>query len=755
MRTIKMKKVWTSGMLAAVLLSASGVDAQQAPNKLAMAVQNSQQSYKATSYALFEAGTQHDELIDAEIDKVIYLKLNRSVLKALVATNDPLIRLTLPLEQGLTASFNLNSFDIRDNGFQTYERTVDGQKKAVNITTGVFYRGIIDDQLRSLAAFTFTGDEVAAVISTPDGGNYNLVLDYVNPGPDRDNYILFKESNIRTKNTFRCGVTEAMENVKKDKLTAAKGTYTNCAKLRVSMNADYLTYQKKGNSVTGATNYLLALFNVISVLYSNEDINAVVSETVVNSAPDGYTFGSSDEVLGHFGQLVHGSFNGDIAHLVTAYSQGGHPPLGGVAWLGTLCMPPSQQPTDMGMAWVGPFGIADNYILNSIPQLPVFSWDVEASTHEMGHTIGSPHTHSCTWPGGPIDNCVAVDDGPCAPGPNPAASGGTIMSYCHLTSWGINFALGFGPLPGALLRDNMANNPCTTTAQPGKTVATASKVSIANRQCIDNGWTYYYNDNNTALEADDEMILMIKTNGQNIGNVDQPAFKVQMTTEAAYGSNAGRTVTAPYAATGWKEANRSWKVTPVTQPATAVTIRFPFMNQDVQDIKGSIPELIQASQLSVVAFNNLNAANNPGTAATSAVNYYTNSTTADATHWRLGTMGNYQYAEFTSGYGIFGGSVGFKKGTVGINGPSMENHELKIYPNPTRDQLTIDIPGQSRSSLQEIVVYDHLGRVVLRKTNVAAAQGSILLNVAQLANGVYTVRYTNDDASFNGRFVKQ
>jgi len=749
-------KAWSSGILAAVLLTATGTQAQEMPNRLATAVQNELQMRDAVTYGLFEPSVQRDPLIDKEINNVVYLKLNKTVLKTLAATNTPLIRLSLPGQDGKAIDFTLNSYSILDNSFRAYERGSDGQKKEVSVATGSFYRGIVDGENRSLAAFTFTGEDVAAVISTPGGGNYNLVLDYVNPGANRDNYLLFREADIKTQNNFRCGVTEAMEQVKRDKV-AAKGNFANCAKLRVSMNADYLTYQKRGNSVASATTYLLTLFNVISTLYSNEDINAVVSETVVNSAPDGYTFGSSTEVLVHFGELVHSSFNGDIAHLVTAYQQGGFPPLGGVAWLGTLCMTPTlfTDPVE-GDAWVGPFGIADNYILSNIPQLPVYSWDVEASAHEMGHNIGSPHTHSCSWPGGPIDNCYPVDDGPCAPGPNPAASGGTVMSYCHLTSWGINLALGFGPLPGDLLRESMTTNPCTSTAAPGKTLATAGKVSIANRQCNDGQWTYYYYDNNTAVDTDDEMILMIQTNGQNIGNVDQAGFQIKMTTESAYGSNTGRAVTAPYAASGWKEANRTWNVTLSSQPTAAVVVRFPFMDQDVLDIKGSIPALAQASQLSAVAFKTQAAATNPATAAANAVNIYTNGNVADATHWRLDALGNYKYAEFSSNYGVFGGSLGFKAGgTSSIGGIAAGEQELMIYPNPTNGELNIAIPGTARSSRHEVTVYDHLGRVVLGNISVTLLQGAIRLNVSQLAEGVYTIRYTNDDASFNGRFVKK
>jgi hypothetical protein len=69
--------------------------------------------------------------------------------------------------------------------------------------------------------------------------------------------------------------------------------------------------------------------------------------------------------------------------------------------------------------------------------------------HEMGHSFGSRHTHACVWNGNntAIDGCGPAAgygyEGSCSGAPIPSI-GGTIMSYCHLTSTGINFNNGFG-----------------------------------------------------------------------------------------------------------------------------------------------------------------------------------------------------------------------------------------------------------------------------------------------------------------------
>ncbi len=739
---------WLLCMLSAGMLTGTALQAQ---NRLTTAVQQELLTHQATNYSLFEKSARQDAAIDKELGNVVYLKLNKNALSLLKNANGPLISFSLPLREG-TETLTLHNYNILDEGFKVYAMGSDGQKKEVSVPLGVFYRGILDGQANSIAAFTFTDGEVAAVFSTPEGGNYNLVLNYNDPGTDRDNYILFREADAINPHPARCAVTEEMRLPGRDQQTAARGTYSSCHKLRVSMRGDYKLYQKKNSNMTNSVNYLTSLFNVIAALYDNEGIVAVMSEAVVSNAPDGYTYGGSDEVLQHFGEVTQSNFVGDIAHLVSGYAQNNFPPLGGLAWLDVLCQTPTQFSNG---TWYGPFSIADNYILNNIPNLPMYSWDVEASTHEIGHNIGSPHTQSCTWPGGPIDNCVAVEDGTCAPGPNPAASGGTIMSYCHLTAAGINFALGFGPLPGNLIRQNMNSSPCLTSFQPLKTLTTDTTVRIANRQCSDGGWAYFYYDNNTATEADDELLLMIQANGQNIGNVDVAGVTVKMTT-SGYGSNTGRTVTAPYASTGWLEANRTWNVTlPAgSQPTANVGIRFPFTDQDVLDIKGSNPTLTQASQLSVVAFKTQAAAANPATATTTAVQYYTVANNADNTHWKLGSEGSYNYAEFESTYGIYGGSIGFKT-PVGINELYNKTQALVVYPNPVAHLLNITVPTGVTSAQQELSIFDQLGRVVLKKTYHAAAGSTIGINVAGLPSGLYQIRYTNNAAVFTAKFVRK
>jgi hypothetical protein len=75
----------------------------------------------------------------------------------------------------------------------------------------------------------------------------------------------------------------------------------------------------------------------------------------------------------------------------------------------------------------------------SVSQVYLASWisvsyDAQIVAHELGHNLGSPHTH-CYNP--PVDYCYACESG-CYSGTVscPAGGRGTLMSYCHTSYCG-------------------------------------------------------------------------------------------------------------------------------------------------------------------------------------------------------------------------------------------------------------------------------------------------------------------------------
>jgi hypothetical protein len=82
------------------------------------------------------------------------------------------------------------------------------------------------------------------------------------------------------------------------------------------------------------------------------------------------------------------------------------------------------------------------------PNNPLLAVDLLG--HELGHTLGSPHTHNCSWPGGPIDYCEALEG--CSGNNNYREYvTGSLMSYCRSI-------LSFHPLCRNLMRDYAEGN---------------------------------------------------------------------------------------------------------------------------------------------------------------------------------------------------------------------------------------------------------------------------------------------------------
>ena len=59
------------------------------------------------------------------------------------------------------------------------------------------------------------------------------------------------------------------------------------------------------------------------------------------------------------------------------------------------------------------FGYSSNLTSNmdyfEVPE-PFYHWNLLCTAHEIGHNLGSMHTQWCGWPGGPINNCVDLEE---------------------------------------------------------------------------------------------------------------------------------------------------------------------------------------------------------------------------------------------------------------------------------------------------------------------------------------------------------
>ncbi|MFN5865682.1 MAG: LamG-like jellyroll fold domain-containing protein [Candidatus Kapaibacterium sp.] len=197
---------------------------------------------------------------------------------------------------------------------------------------------------------------------------------------------------------------------------------------RVAVDCDTKYYNQAGSNFSRAANYMIVAVGAVSAVYQR-DINVAVQVPYLRiwteNCPYTGDLGSYLNQGRNYWNANMGSVSRTTTFIVTSYT-------GGLAWVGVLC----------GSYAYSAAGVTGN---TNFPANQ-YVWDVDVLSHELGHNFGSPHTHNCGW-APPVDSCVNAEGG-CYSKPNPRK--GTIMSYCHLTSYGTE--LRFHPRVATLMR---------------------------------------------------------------------------------------------------------------------------------------------------------------------------------------------------------------------------------------------------------------------------------------------------------------
>lgn len=701
------------------------------------------------------------------------LLINYGNVAQFMQQNNTAINLIIPGVNGNSYTIELGRYDIFSNDFQVHAHGTNGEDTLVDYKPGLYYRGIVKGYPGSVAAFSFFNNEVYGVFSIPDEGNYVLVPNSM-VGKEYDynpNYLLYNDVKLKIKNLAPGCATDQLPEMFGDN-NAAKTTtllnqkgYNSCTYVRVYEVADYDTYVKKGSSVTNVTNFMTALFNNQSTIYRNEGVPIVLKYLQVNTATDIYmsiTSAMSIRFLRKFGWQTKNVMHGCDVALLASTRFGS---LGGVAWVRAMCNSYSSFDSS------GPYGYS-NISNSGITNFPTYSWNLMVMSHEMGHIVGSPHTHRCCWnPPGTgttaIDRCQTLE-GSC-PNPSPLypVGGGTVMSYCHLQSVGINLSKGFGQQPGDTIRRQIRNkfsNTCGAAYNPVTAMAKANRTLSANRECTDikggDTTTYYWWDKNTAAYDDDTLVLIVKKHGNNIGNLDSAGFSVVTGSGAGFGSGTADTITFPTGTTGAPTAayamHRFWKITPTVAPTTPVTVMFPFTNTDTVDIDGSVSGPILATKMRVYKVNgtvNPNPAlDSVRFAAPALVNIFTNASTATTTNWALSTISGTRFASFKTANLSGGGGMFYPNSFASVADINGNNATVRVFPNPTSDEWFVNIDGMTTTEILTFRLYAADGRLV----HTQELQAGTLNNVsaAKLPAGMYFYRITGSINVFTGNLSK-
>ncbi len=68
-----------------------------------------------------------------------------------------------------------------------------------------------------------------------------------------------------------------------------------------------------------------------------------------------------------------------------------------------------------------------------------------------------------------------------------------------------------------------------------------------------------------------------------------------------------------------------------------------------------------------------------------------------------------------------------------------ENDKLIIYPNPSYEELNIQISG-TYNNLNEIVIYDALGQIVFESEDLIASDNLLSINTSGFCKGIYYIK---------------
>lgn len=456
---------------------------------------------------MFSYTGQYKSTSNKIVTNAIKLRLNRPALSTLYTQRPEVVDIVISLK-GEDLLLHLRSKELFS--YNRPEIMLASNFKPFKYSPGYYLQGSVEGKGKSVVALSLF-DQFAGGIISFDGDNYTLALANSKNDYSTDEYVLYADKDYHGP-APGCTV---MEDDKYPQVLRDIPLGNNSIGCPVDIHFEIANsiYNSIG-SAQGVMDYFTILFNGVQALYNNENLLVQIRDVTIWDTPDpenGYSTSSS--TLYAFSSRMQMGFNGDLAHYITFNNLGG-----GIAWLGVLCRNDPYYKT----------GVSGNLVYNYAP-FPNYSYSVKVITHETGHNFGSPHTHSCTWPGGPIDGCAPVDDGPCTAAPMPGPGGGTIMSYCHTKPGvGVNFANGFGPLPGNLIRTKAQDASdikciCTcsdiivdiTTQDIGCGNATGSATATVTQGA--GPFTYLWSDGSTTATASNLPIgtYYVKVTGAN------------------------------------------------------------------------------------------------------------------------------------------------------------------------------------------------------------------------------------------------
>jgi hypothetical protein len=181
-----------------------------------------------------------------------------------------------------------------------------------------------------------------------------------------------------------------------------------------------------GDNTATAMKWITDLFLAMNVFYERDvETRLLIGDVTLRTGSDPYTETSSGfaklnefgqhwmENMGHVERQFAALFSGRD---ISSYG------FSGIAWVNLYC--------DYGRWQKNRTEVVGSFSYNAIGRSRTAANTAHFVGHELGHNMGSPHTHCYS---SPVDQCYSGESSSCYSGPTacPADGSGTVMSYCH------------------------------------------------------------------------------------------------------------------------------------------------------------------------------------------------------------------------------------------------------------------------------------------------------------------------------------
>lgn len=320
-------------------------------------------------------------------NKATLLSINETELNLLLQKPKKTLAFTIPNGTNIT-EVELFRVEIFDPSFNQKIDSINRITGSETIHKMIHYQGVIRGSKSSLVAISISENGISGMISDSLG---NMTLGKLNGS---NTYIYYNSNLIDGKIQLGSCGTPDPSTFNLPPISSTPNEYVKiCKVVRVFLYIDYDYYAARGQNISSVIDNIGRIFNIVAAIYRQEGIAIQLLPffNEIATSPSGYTYETNaSTLLENFTDNTGNNFPGEMYILIVSrqmsvQSDGSF--TAGKAYLDNIC-------TDRTKAK----GVVRLSTTDAI--YPSFSSSAKTWAHEMGHILGSPHTHWCGWPGG-------------------------------------------------------------------------------------------------------------------------------------------------------------------------------------------------------------------------------------------------------------------------------------------------------------------------------------------------------------------